>query len=92
MVSWQCPFVQFAIPASMHIVVIAWLYVIGAMALASASVVGGVAFFAAAGLAPVLLWLFLAGRRARTRRRSVGSGLEHEVRRGNDADAESDQR
>ncbi len=76
----------------MHIVAIAWLYVIGAMALTSATVVGGAAFFAAAGLAPVLLWLLLAGRRARTRRRTVGSGFEQEVRRGNDADAESDQR
>ena len=49
----------------MHIVVLAWLYVIGMMALTSDSVAGGLAFFAVAGLAPVLVVLWIAVRRVR---------------------------
>jgi hypothetical protein len=92
MLSWQPCLVQFAITAAVHIVVIAWLYVIGAMALTSATVIGGVAFFAAVGLAPVLLWFAWAARRARARRPSAGSGFEQGVRGGDDADAQTDQR
>jgi uncharacterized membrane protein YhaH (DUF805 family) len=75
----------------MHIVVLAWLYVIGMMALTSDSVAGGLAFFAVAGLAPVLVVLWIAVRRVRSRRRPQ-SVLEHEVRAGDDGDAEADQR
>ena len=53
----------------MHIVVMAWLFVIGTMALTWPSVLGGVAFFAAAGVAPVALYAWLKLRRLRGRRR-----------------------
>ncbi|MFO1396356.1 MAG: hypothetical protein U1F48_04765 [Burkholderiales bacterium] len=49
----------------MHIVVIAWLFVIGVMALALSSALAGIAWFVGAGLAPVLLLVWLAARRAR---------------------------
>jgi hypothetical protein len=75
----------------MHIVIVAWVYVIGMMALTSDSVAGGLAFFAVAGLAPVLVVLWIAARRARSRRRPQ-SVLEHDVRAGDDRDAEADQR
>jgi Flp pilus assembly protein TadB len=53
----------------MHIVVFAWLFVIGVMALASSSPLRGVALFAFAGLAPVLLlaWLLRSHSRRRNR-------------------------
>jgi len=76
----------------MHIVILAWLYVIGMMALTSVTLTGGLALFAGAGLSPVLLWVWLAARRARARQRRARSGLEQHVRGGNDGDAESDQR
>jgi len=75
-----------------HIVILAWVYVIGMMALTSATWTGGLALFAGAGLSPVLLWVWLAARRARARQRRPRSGLEQHVRGGNDGDAESDQR
>jgi len=92
MVSWRSCFVQIALAVPVHIVVIAWLYVIGTMALTSATLAGGMAFFVGAGLAPVLLWLAWAARRARARGRPPGSGLEQKMRGGDDADAEPDQR
>jgi membrane protein implicated in regulation of membrane protease activity len=70
----------------MHIVVIAWLYVILMMALTSASLPGGVALFAGAGLAPVLLLAWLLRRRSR--RASV---LEQQVHERDAPDAEADQ-
>ena len=64
------------------------------MALTSDSVAGGLAFFAVVGLAPALLVLWIAARRARTRakRGQLQSVLQREVRGGDDADAEADQR
>lgn len=55
----------------MHIVVIAWLFTIGAMALALSSALAGIAWFVVAGLLPVLLlgWL-VARRRISARKRS----------------------
>ena len=73
-------------PAPMHIVIIAWLYVILMMALTSTSVLGGIALFAGAGLAPVLVLVWLLGRRAR--RASVA---EQEVHDRDARDAEADQ-
>jgi membrane protein implicated in regulation of membrane protease activity len=67
----------------MHIVVIAWLFVIGVMALALASPLAGVAWFFFVGLAPVALAVALLGRRRRLR-------LEREVEQRDDRDAESD--
>lgn len=56
-----------------HIVIAAWLFVIGTMALASGSAAGGVALFALAGVAPVAFygWIKL---RALRRRGPPGSG------------------
>ena len=51
----------------MHIIVIAWLYVILMMAFASATPVTGAVLFIGAGLGPVLLLAWLLRRRARGR-------------------------
>ena len=50
---------------AMHIVIMAWLFVIGTMALALSSPFAAVAFFLFAGLAPVALVLWLLARRRR---------------------------
>ncbi|HVF62745.1 MAG TPA: hypothetical protein VNE58_01975 [Casimicrobiaceae bacterium] len=57
----------------MHIVVLAWLFVIFTMALTLRSTVAGIALFVGLGLAPVALWGALQLRRLRRRR-------EHEAR------------
>ena len=69
----------------MHIVLIGWLFVIGAMALTLSSPLAGVAFFAGLGLAPAALLGWLAARRART------LVLEQDVHAADDRDAQSDQ-
>jgi hypothetical protein len=78
-----------------HIVIAAWLYVIGAMALAMHSAAGGIALFALAGLGPVALYTWIALLRLRRRRAAAAaraaaappSGLEREVHEGDDRDA-----
>ena len=78
----------------MHIVIMAWLFVIGTMALTSTSVVGGVAFFAFAGVAPLA---FTKLRRLTARRRTAASAAEspsvrqQRVDGGDDADTGRDQ-
>jgi len=78
----------------MHLVIMAWLFVIGTMALTWSSVPGGIAFFAAAGVAPVAFYAWVklrhlrAGRGARTR----ASLLQERVHHGDDGDAGGDQR
>ena len=52
----------------MHLVIIAWLFVIFTMALTLRSVLAGIALFVAAGIAPVALYLAIVIRRARSRR------------------------
>jgi hypothetical protein len=52
----------------MHIVVIAWLYITATMALAFTNGWAGAAFFVAAGVAPVMLYAWLAIRRRRAAR------------------------
>jgi hypothetical protein len=52
----------------MHLVIIAWLFVIFTMALTMRSALAGIALFAALGVAPVALYMSLAIRRARRRR------------------------
>jgi hypothetical protein len=52
----------------MHLVIIAWLFVIFTMALTMKSVLAGVVLFVAAGLLPVMLYLAIAMRRSRARR------------------------
>lgn len=57
----------------MHIVVIAWLFTIGVMALALSSTLAGIAWFVFAGLLPVLLLGWLAARRKISARKRNGS-------------------
>lgn len=75
----------------MHLVIMAWLFVIGTMALTWSSVLGGLAFFAAAGVAPVAFyaWVKLRHLRAARTRASV---LQERVHHGDDGDAGGDQR
>jgi hypothetical protein len=67
----------------MHLVIMAWLFVTGTMAL-TMSALAGLAFFAGAGLAPVGLYAWLKLRAAR-------SMLEQRVDRGDHGDAGGDQ-
>lgn len=71
----------------MHIVIAAWLFVTGTMALAFGSAPGGAAFFLVAGAAPVAFYAWVKLRALRRR-----SGLEQEPDDRNDADAGGDQR
>ncbi len=77
----------------MHIVIMAWLFVIGTMALTSTSVVGGVAFFAFAGVAPVAFYAWIKLRRLEATRRAAptASVRQQRVDGGDDADAGRDQ-
>lgn len=81
----------------MHIVIMAWLFVIGTMALTSTSVVGGVAFFAVAGVAPVAFYAWIKLGRLNARRRAAASATEppsvrqQRVDGGDDADSGRDQ-
>ena len=54
--------------ASMHLVIMAWLFVIFTMALTMRSALAGIAMFVGLGLAPVALYMASALRRARRRR------------------------
>lgn len=54
--------------APMHLVVLAWLYVVFAMSLTMDSLAAGVAMFAVLGVAPVGLWVLLRVRRLRAQR------------------------
>jgi hypothetical protein len=74
----------------MHIVILAWLYVTFTMALTLSNALAGVALFLVGGLGPVLAWGVLAARRGRNRR--AASMREHDVRAGDDAHAQQDQR
>ena len=81
----------------MHIVIMAWLFVIGTMALTSTSVVGGVAFFAFAGVAPLAFYAWITLRRLNARGRTAASAAEspsvrqQRVDGGDDADTGRDQ-
>lgn len=60
----------------MFIVILGWLYVIAMVAIKAPSVWLGLFIFLTGGLAPVLLWLYVAGsrlRRARLMRRDDAS-------------------
>jgi sulfite exporter TauE/SafE len=52
----------------MHLVIIAWLFVIVTMALTMKSALAGAVLFVALGLGPVLLYFAIAMRRSRSRR------------------------
>ena len=71
----------------MHIVALAWLFVVATTALTLSSPARGLAFFAAAS-APLLLYACVVARRRRAARRSM---LEHEVRERDGAEPEADQ-
>ena len=72
----------------MHIVIAAWLFVIGTMSLTFGSALAGIAFFAAAGAAPVAFYAWIKLRRLRAAR----SGLEQRMHQRDDGDARGDQR
>ena len=55
----------------MHIVIIAWLFITATMALAFRNGWAGAAFFASAGVAPVVLYAWLAIRRRRAAREAL---------------------
>lgn len=65
----------------MHIVIIAWLFVIGVMSLALSSTLAAIAWFVGAGLLPVVLLVGLLARRGR-------AGTDTEATQ-NDADSGS---
>jgi ABC-type uncharacterized transport system permease subunit len=52
----------------MHLVVIAWIYIIAMVSLTRDSVIGGLVNFFALGIAPLALFLWLGGRRRRRQR------------------------
>ena len=71
----------------MHLVIMAWLFVIGTMSLTMSSVLAGLTFFAGAGVAPVALYAWLKLRRPGASR----SVLQQRVDRRDDGDAGRDQ-
>jgi len=77
----------------MHIVIMAWLFVIGTMALTWTSVGGGIAFFAVAGVAPVAFYAWIKLRRLEATRRPAppASVRQQRVDGDDDADAGRDQ-
>jgi hypothetical protein len=70
MVSWPPTPVQ---SDAVHIVILAWLYVIFAVALTMPSLVAGIALFVVAGLAPALAWMGLRIRALRAQRARRGA-------------------
>ena len=70
----------------MYIVAIGWLWVVLMMAVTETSVTAGILTFFFYGLAPIALFLWLAGTPARRRRRSVVVADE-EMRQQDDANA-----
>ncbi|MEO5699183.1 MAG: hypothetical protein ABIS17_12340 [Casimicrobiaceae bacterium] len=72
----------------MHIIVIAWVYVIGMVAMTYESMLGGLLVFVTAGLAPVLLLAALKIRRLRAARDGADppSTLEQPVHDGDHRD------
>ncbi len=62
----------------MYIVAIGWLWVVLMMALTETGAIAGILTFFFYGLAPLALFLWLAGTPAR-RRRSSGQGVDQKV-------------
>jgi hypothetical protein len=81
----------------MHIVIIAWLFVILMMAITEKSVIGGVMTFVFYGLAPcaLMLWLVATHRRNlrlhRQRKAAAGSMRHEQPEDGDGAHAQPDQ-
>lgn len=74
----------------MYIVAIGWLWVVLMMSLTETSVTAGILTFFFYGLAPLALFLWLAGTPDRRRRRSVKMS-DQMVRQKDDANAGRDQ-
>ena len=74
----------------MYIVAIGWLWVVLMMSLTETSVTAGILTFFFYGLAPLALFLWLAGTPARRRRRSVKMS-DQMVRQKDDANAGRDE-
>ena len=55
----------------MYIALIAWLFVIGTLALAAPSTLTGIALFVGAGIAPAWFVVWIAARHAASRRRAT---------------------
>jgi len=68
----------------MHIVALAWLFVLLTMALTLESAAAAVTLFVAAGVLPIVLGVMLLGRRRRA------SMLERDVGKRDDGEAEAD--
>jgi membrane protein implicated in regulation of membrane protease activity len=87
----KCDGIVSCAPGSTHteipmpIVVIAWLFVVTLMAATLASPLAGVAWFAGAGVAPVMFLAWLLARRRRRR-----SMLQEDVKAADDRDAKPD--
>ena len=62
----------------MYIVAIGWLWVVLMMAVTESSITAGILTFCFYGLAPLALFLWLAGTPAR-RKRSADQAVDHEV-------------
>lgn len=69
----------------MHLVVIAWLYIVGVMALAASSVGAGVLLFVLGGLLPVLGLLGWLARQRKARANRT-SAFQPKVHRRDDRD------
>ena len=76
----------------MYIVAIAWLYVVGLMALAEDSLVAGLLTLLFYGLAPLALLLWLLGTPERRRRASRAEAVGQSVDNEDGQHAEDDQR
>ncbi len=63
----------------MFIVILGWLYVIAMVAITAPSISMGIVIFVFGGLAPALLWLYIAGSRIR-RARMLRPDLRPDVR------------
>ena len=72
----------------MYIVAIAWVYVIGIVALGMRTFAGGVGLFLALGLGPLVVLAWMTGLRGR--RQSVGV-VDQGPHRGNGGDPQSDE-
>ncbi|WP_150589079.1 hypothetical protein [Pandoraea eparura] len=53
----------------MLIIILGWLYVIAMVAITAPSIALGIVIFLGGGLAPTVLWLYIAGSRMRRARR-----------------------
>ena len=72
----------------MYIIVIAWVYVVGLMALTESSVIAGLATFIFFGVAPLTVMVYLGGAKRRRRRRLLADQRANDDDRG---DPEKDQ-